>query len=107
MGIGNTYPNPSVGCCIVIDDKIIGEGYHKQYGVKHAEVNAIESVKNQSLLKKSVLYVNLEPCSHHGVTAPCTSSIIRSKLKEVIYSVIDIDKLFQEILRKLSTCSDL
>ena len=57
-GAGKVSPNPMVGCVIVYNDKIIGEGYHKQYGGKHAEVNAIESVKNQSLLKDSILYVS-------------------------------------------------
>ena len=87
---GLTGTNPSVGCVIVKYDKIISVGQTSYNGRPHAEVNAIKnSVEN---LNDATMYVTLEPCSHHGVTAPCTSSIIRSKLKEVIYSVIDIDK---------------
>ena len=62
-GKGNVSPNPLVGSVIVFDDEIIGEGYHEKYGHSHAEVNAIKSVKNKTLLEKSTLYVNLEPCS--------------------------------------------
>ena len=65
------YPNPAVGCCIVHDDLIIGEGYTSKYGGSHAEVNAISSVRNKNLLSKSSLYVTLEPCSHFGKTHPC------------------------------------
>ena len=87
---GLTGTNPSVGCVIVKNDKIISVGQTSYNGRPHAEVNAIKnSIEN---LSNATMYVTLEPCSHHGVTAPCTSSIIRSKLKEVIYSVIDIDK---------------
>ena len=70
-GIGNVSPNPLVGSVIVHNNKIIGEGYHKRYGESHAEVNAIASVKNKELLTESTIYVNLEPCSHHGKTPPC------------------------------------
>ena len=91
LGIGNTYPNPSVGSCLVVDDKIIGEGYTSKAGGNHAEVNAINSVEDKSLLKLSTIYVTLEPCCHHGVTPPCTNLIIKSKISEVIYSVPDVD----------------
>ena len=90
--IGNTYPNPLVGCVIVYENKIIGEGSHQAYGGKHAEVNAINSVNDKNLLKDSTLYVNLEPCNHYGKTPPCTNLIIKKKIKEVFYSVEDIDK---------------
>ena len=83
-GAGKVSPNPMVGCVIVYNNKIIGEGYHEQYGDKHAEVNAIESVKNQTMLKKSILYVNLEPCSHHGKTSPCCELIARKKIPKVV-----------------------
>jgi len=82
--IGNTYPNPLVGCVIVHENKIIGEGSHKKYGDKHAEVNAINNVKNKDLLKDSTLYVNLEPCNHFGKTPPCTDLIIKYKIQNII-----------------------
>ena len=78
-GLGNVSSNPMVGCVIVHDNKIIGEGFHQKYGSPHAEVNAIDSVKNKSLLSKSTLYVNLEPCSHFGKTPPCCNLIIEKK----------------------------
>ena len=65
-GLGATYPNPLVGCVIVHQGKIIGEGWHKKAGTPHAEVNAIEAVEDKKLLKTSTLYVNLEPCAHYG-----------------------------------------
>ena len=83
-GIRNTYPNPMVGCIIVHNNIIIGEGYHEAYGSSHAEVNAINSVINQDLLSKSTLYVNLEPCNHFGKTPPCTNLIIDKGIKNVI-----------------------
>ena len=64
-------PNPMVGAVIVCDGKIIGEGYHRICGDAHAEVNAINSVKDKSKLKQSTIYVSLEPCSHYGKTPPC------------------------------------
>ena len=84
LGIGNTYPNPSVGSCIVYNNKIIGEGYTSRPGKNHAEINAINSVKIKSQLKESTLYVTLEPCSHHGKTPPCTNEIIKNKIPRVI-----------------------
>lgn len=65
-GFGSVAPNPMVGCVIVHDGQIIAEGYHQQYGGPHAEVDAINKVLNLSLLEEATLYVNLEPCSHHG-----------------------------------------
>jgi diaminohydroxyphosphoribosylaminopyrimidine deaminase/5-amino-6-(5-phosphoribosylamino)uracil reductase len=87
--IGNTYPNPLVGCVIVHENKIIGEGSHKRYGGKHAEVNAINNVENKNLLKESTLYVNLEPCNHFGKTPPCTDLIIKYKIQNIIIGSID------------------
>ncbi len=89
MGRGNTGTNPMVGAVIVCNGKIIGEGYHKKYGEPHAEANAIYSVKDKSLLNKSTLYVNLEPCSHTGKTPPCSELIIKSKIPRVIVGTID------------------
>jgi diaminohydroxyphosphoribosylaminopyrimidine deaminase/5-amino-6-(5-phosphoribosylamino)uracil reductase len=83
-GLGHVSPNPLVGAVIVHKGKIIGEGYHRQYGGPHAEVNAVSSVKNQSLLRESVLYVNLEPCSHYGKTPPCADLIIEKGIPQVI-----------------------
>lgn len=70
-GFGQVSPNPMVGCLIVHNGEIIGSGYHKEYGGPHAEVNAINNVKDSSLLKESTAYVSLEPCSHFGKTPPC------------------------------------
>jgi len=86
----HTGTNPSVGCIIVKDDKIISIGQTSFNGRPHAEQNAINNSTEN--LKGSKMYVTLEPCSHHGVTPPCTSSIIKSKIGEVFYSIIDIDK---------------
>ena len=83
-GLGYVAPNPLVGCVIVYQNKIIAEAYHKQYGGPHAEVNAISSVKDKSLLSQSTLYVNLEPCSHYGKTPPCANLIIESKIPKVV-----------------------
>ena len=88
-GKGNVAPNPMVGCVIVYEENIIGKGYHEQFGSAHAEVNAINSVKNTSLLKKSRMYVNLEPCSHHGKTPPCSDLIIKKGIPHVIIGSID------------------
>ena len=86
---GFTSPNPLVGSVIVHSGKVIGEGFHRQYGGPHAEVHAINSVKNQSLLSESTLYVNLEPCSHWGKTPPCTDLIIEKKIPRVVIGSID------------------
>jgi len=92
-GLGQVAPNPMVGCVIVCDGEIIGEGYHEQYGQAHAEVNAVNSVKDKSLLKKSTLYVNLEPCSHFGKTPPCADLIIEHKIPYVVIGSIDSNSL--------------
>jgi diaminohydroxyphosphoribosylaminopyrimidine deaminase/5-amino-6-(5-phosphoribosylamino)uracil reductase len=86
---GRTYPNPMVGSVIVYNDIIIGEGYHLRAGDAHAEVNAINSVKNKEILKSTTLYVNLEPCCHHGKTPPCTDLIISHGIKKVVIGTID------------------
>jgi diaminohydroxyphosphoribosylaminopyrimidine deaminase/5-amino-6-(5-phosphoribosylamino)uracil reductase len=88
-GLGNTYPNPLVGSVIVYENKIIGEGWHYQSGMPHAEVNAIASVKNQSLLKDATIYVSLEPCSHFGKTPPCANLIIEKGIKNIIIGSMD------------------
>ena len=88
-GLENVSPNPMVGSVIVHENKIIGEGYHKEHGKEHAEVNAIASVKNKSLLKYSTLYVNLEPCAHFGKTPPCSDLIIEHKIPKVVIGCVD------------------
>lgn len=89
LGAGSVSPNPMVGCVIVCGNKIIGEGYHQIYGGPHAEVNAINAVADQGILKKSRLYVSLEPCAHHGKTPPCSDLIISKQIPEVVIGTID------------------
>lgn len=88
-GLGTTYPNPMVGSVIVYENKIIGEGWHKKSGEPHAEVNAINSVKDKSLLKNATIYVSLEPCSHFGKTPPCCDLIIQNKIPNVVIGTVD------------------
>jgi len=88
-GEGSVSPNPLVGCVIVRDDRIIGEGFHRYFGGPHAEVYAIESVKNKEWLAGSTLYVNLEPCAHYGKTPPCSELIIRSRIPRVVVGMVD------------------
>lgn len=83
------YPNPRVGSVIVYEDKIIGEGFHLKAGNPHAEVMAVKSVKDKSLLTKSTLYVNLEPCNHFGRTPPCTELILKHKIPRVVIGSLD------------------
>lgn len=93
LASGKVHPNPMVGSVIVYNDKIIGEGFHENYGGPHAEVNAVNSVKNKELLKESTLYVNLEPCCHWGKTPPCTQLIIDSGIKKVVIGSLDPNPL--------------
>lgn len=88
-GMGHAAPNPLVGSVIVHNDEVIGEGYHERYGDAHAEVNAINSVKNKELLKEATLYVNLEPCAHHGKTPPCADLIVKHKIPYVVIGTVD------------------
>ena len=92
-GLGLTRPNPMVGAVIVYNDTIIGEGYTSIYGGPHAEVNAIQSVKNKSLLSKATLYVTLEPCSHFGKTPPCSDLIVSHKIPHVVIGCVDDNPL--------------
>jgi len=92
-GKNKTFPNPMVGCVIVSEKKeIIGKGYHEFFGSNHAEVNAINSVTDVNLLKKSTLYVNLEPCFHFGKTPPCVDLIIQKNIKRIIIGTKDPNK---------------
>lgn len=88
-GKGFVSPNPMVGAAIVYKDRIIGEGYHRCYGQAHAEVNAVNSVRDRSLLKDSTLYVSLEPCSHYGKTPPCAQLVIDSQIPRVVIGSLD------------------
>ncbi len=90
--VGRTCPNPLVGAVIVKDGKIIGEGYHKKAGMPHAEIEAMNSVKNKDDLKGSTIYVNLEPCNHYGKTPPCSLAIEKSGIKRVVMSMLDINE---------------
>ena len=89
FGRCNAAPNPMVGAVIVHQDKIIGEGYHARCGEAHAEVNAIRSVKDESLLHDSTIYVSLEPCSHYGKTPPCADLIIQKGIPRVVVGCMD------------------
>lgn len=88
-GAGKTYPNPMVGSVIVHANRIIGEGWHEKAGGDHAEVIAIQSVQNKTLLSEAIIYINLEPCSHFGKTPPCADLIISSGIKNVIIGCQD------------------
>ena len=88
-GKGSTGSNPMVGAVIVHRDRIIGEGYHRRYGEPHAEVNAIASVRDPSLLSDATLYVSLEPCAHHGKTPPCAALIVSRRIPRVVVAVTD------------------
>ncbi|MDD3736426.1 MAG: bifunctional diaminohydroxyphosphoribosylaminopyrimidine deaminase/5-amino-6-(5-phosphoribosylamino)uracil reductase RibD [Bacteroidales bacterium] len=89
MAEGCTSPNPMVGAVVVHEGSIIGEGYHLRAGTPHAEVHAINAVKDRSLLPESTMYVSLEPCSHHGRTPPCTELIIGSGIRSVVIGTTD------------------
>ena len=90
-GTGSVSPNPLVGCVIIKDNKIIGAGYHQKFGEEHAEINAINS--SAESVEGSTLYVNLEPCSHHGKTPPCVDRIIKEKIKRVVIGTLDVNPL--------------
>jgi diaminohydroxyphosphoribosylaminopyrimidine deaminase/5-amino-6-(5-phosphoribosylamino)uracil reductase len=91
QGAGNVAPNPMVGAVLVHEGKIIGEGYHKEYGKAHAEVNCIDNVSDEDrkFISASALYVSLEPCSHYGKTPPCTNLIIKEKISRVVIGCRD------------------
>jgi diaminohydroxyphosphoribosylaminopyrimidine deaminase/5-amino-6-(5-phosphoribosylamino)uracil reductase len=89
LGMGDVAPNPMVGCVIVHNGRIIGEGYHQKFGQAHAEVNAVRSVQNPELLAFSTLYVSLEPCAHWGKTPPCSDLIIENRIPHVVIGTID------------------
>lgn len=94
LGAGNVAPNPMVGAVLVFENKIIGEGYHQKYGEPHAEVNCINSVKEEDkhFIEKSTLFVSLEPCSHYGKTPPCADLIIKNKIPKVVIGTKDVNE---------------
>ena len=89
-GLGKTYPNPLVGSVIMHNEMIIGEGYHEKAGENHAEINAINSVQNKSLLREATIYVSLEPCAHFGKTPPCANKIVEMGFKKVVIGTLDV-----------------
>jgi diaminohydroxyphosphoribosylaminopyrimidine deaminase/5-amino-6-(5-phosphoribosylamino)uracil reductase len=91
LGAGHTAPNPMVGAVLVHEDRIIGEGYHRQYGHAHAEVNCIAAVKGEDrpFIAQSTLYVSLEPCAHHGKTPPCADLVIEKNIPRVVVGCRD------------------
>jgi diaminohydroxyphosphoribosylaminopyrimidine deaminase/5-amino-6-(5-phosphoribosylamino)uracil reductase len=92
-GRGKVSPNPMVGCVIVKDGVVIGEGWHMVYGGPHAEVNAIDSVSDKSLLDGADIYVTLEPCAHYGKTPPCAELLIKYPFRKVIIANTDPNPL--------------
>ena len=93
LGSGYVAPNPMVGAVIVLNNEIIGEGFHQKYGEAHAEVNAINSVNDKSLLSEATIYVSLEPCAHHGKTPPCADLLVAHKFKRVVIGCVDSNEL--------------
>lgn len=92
-GAGHVAPNPLVGSVLVCGGRVIGEGAHQMYGGPHAEVNAIKNCSQPELLSQSTLYVNLEPCSHHGKTPPCANLIAQKQIKRVVVGSSDSNPL--------------
>ena len=86
-GQGRVEPNPMVGCVVVRNNKIVGEGYHRRFGGPHAEINALKAAGSQA--KGSIVYVTLEPCCHHGKTPPCTDALIAAKVTRVVAAMAD------------------
>jgi len=90
QGQGSVEPNPMVGCVIVRGEKVIGEGWHEQFGKAHAEVNAIANARSSGAqVEGATVYVTLEPCSHHGKTGPCADALIKAKVARVVVAVLD------------------
>ena len=90
LGLRKTSPNPMVGCVIVKENRIIGEGWHKCYGHSHAEIEAInDALTHNESVKGSTFYVTLEPCSHYGKTPPCANRLVEEGVSEVIIAMRD------------------
>ncbi|ADI13410.1 bifunctional diaminohydroxyphosphoribosylaminopyrimidine deaminase/5-amino-6-(5-phosphoribosylamino)uracil reductase RibD [Truepera radiovictrix] len=91
-GRGSTAPNPMVGCVIVRDDEIIGEGWHERAGEAHAEVRALQDARSRGArVRGATLYVTLEPCNHTGRTPPCTEAILEAGVRRVVIAALDPD----------------
>ena len=88
---GHTAPNPMVGAVLVYNDRVVGQGWHHYYGADHAEVNCLKNVpeSDKHLIPESVMYVNLEPCAHHGITPPCANRIVEEQIKRVVIANTD------------------
>ena len=84
---GRTSPNPVVGAVVVLGRRVVGEGYHHQAGLPHAEIEALR--KTQHPVRRATVYVNLEPCSHHGRTPPCVDALIEAGIKRVVVGMTD------------------
>ncbi len=89
LGLGRTEPNPAVGCVIVRDGKVLGEGYHRRAGAPHAEVEAIAAAGGEEAVRGATVYVTLEPCCHHGRTPPCTDALLRAGVARVVCATLD------------------
>ena len=89
LGLGSVAPNPMVGCVIVYEGKIIGEGWHQQFGGPHAEVNTVNAVADKAAIAGSTVYVSLEPCSHYGKTPPCADLLVELKPARVVIANMD------------------
>ena len=91
LGAGSVSPNPMVGAVLVYENRIIGEGWHRQFGGPHAEVHALQSVApaDRELIPRATLYCSLEPCFHHGKTPPCVDLILEQKIPKVVVSNVD------------------
>lgn len=111
LGMGNVSPNPIVGAVVVYQDKIVGEGYHEEYGKAHAEVNAINRVVERygdyaEILRQSTIYVSLEPCAHYGKTPPCADLIIKYRIPTVVIGCRDpFDQVNGKGIEKLTEAS--
>ena len=104
LGNRQVRPNPKVGAVIVYKNRIIGEGYHKIFGSHHAEVNAVNSVKedDKHLIDKSTIYVSLEPCHHFGATPPCVDLIIKLNIPKIRIALVDpTEKVHLKSIKKL------
>ena len=91
--LGKTYPNPNVGSLLFYDGKIISESFTSEYGKNHAEINVMNKINDNDILKKSTLFVTLEPCSHFGKTPPCCNAIFNKKIKNVVIGCKDPNEL--------------
>lgn len=89
MGGGYVAPNPLVGCVMVKEGRVIGEGFHRQFGSPHAEVEAVKSAFSEAEIERSTVYVNLEPCSHYGKTPPCADMLVRLRPSRVVIAQAD------------------